>query len=151
MKQTFLLFCLLAIAGLQTAGAQDKSQTYAAVLTSFVDSHINSDFKKLNQILSDDATYKIPRQDQLIVQQKTALLEAMRQTKGVVQNCSSSSEILAKTDAFVIAKVNFKYPEFTQENYLTLEKDANSAWKISQVYKVFNTTGGSSSPVTTAF
>lgn len=151
--KTLCIFLLAIFAGFQAATAKEREdKPFKTVIQYFIDSHINSDAKKLNEVLSEEAVYRIPRRGKIMQQSRSELLSALRKDNGVVQNCSSQFEILGATDALVLARVDFKYPEFTQQNYLTLEKEDNKEWKITVVYKIFNDNApsGSPAPVSTA-
>jgi len=90
--------------------------------------------------LSDDACVKIPRAEKVIVQHKSSLVNEMREEKGIVQACTSKYEIIAHSDALVIARVDFQYENFKQHNFVILEKNDDKEWKITQVCKVFQNT-----------
>jgi hypothetical protein len=62
----------------------------------------------------------------------------MKKEAGVQQNCSANYEVLAKSDALVIARVDFGYQDCIQHNYLIVEKNAGHDWKITQVCKIFD-------------
>jgi len=113
---------------------------YEKILTSFIDSYTKSDYKKLNDILSDDACVKIPRAEKVIIQRKSSLVDEMREEKGTMQACTSKYEVIAHTDAIVIARVDFQYENFKEQNFVTLEKNDNKEWKITQICKVFQNT-----------
>jgi hypothetical protein len=62
----------------------------------------------------------------------------MKNTAGTQQNCQSNYEVLANSDALVIARVDFTYHDNIQHNYLIVEKNDNQEWKITQVCKMFD-------------
>ncbi|GAB3914130.1 hypothetical protein GCM10028826_27590 [Mucilaginibacter boryungensis] len=125
-------------AAISTGYASDKTTPgYNEVINNYIDSYINGNYKKLDKVLSDDACVKIPRADVVLVHSKSKLLEKMKGEGNITQNCESEYKVLDKSDAMIIAKVDFKYREFTQHNYLVLEKDENKEWKITQVCRFF--------------
>ncbi|HKG06819.1 MAG TPA: hypothetical protein VKB19_10200, partial [Pedobacter sp.] len=69
----------------------------------------------------------------IIAHTKSDLVRFCKKIQGVVLNCASYHEILSSSDCVVIARVDFKFPEFVQQNYVTVEKDASGAWRISQI------------------
>jgi hypothetical protein len=152
MRNKILLACVILglSAAVNTGYATDKGTPgYKEVISSYIDSYINSNYKMLDNVLSDDANVKIPRADVVLVHNKSKLLAQMKSEAGVKQNCWSEYKVLDKSDAMIIAKVDFKYNEFTQHNYLVLEKDENKEWKITQVCKFFEdvkTPGGQQNP-----
>ncbi len=150
MKLKILLICLLALgAGMQYASANTKPapKNNSEVIQYFIDSHMNADHKTLDMILDDDASYKISAQNKLITHSRSALINAMKGDKGIVQNCTSSFEIIKQTDVMTLARVDFKYPGFNQQNILLIEKGAGDTWKISRVYKFFDDAAPGKSPV----
>lgn len=122
--------------------------SYEKIILAFIDSYTKSDYKKLDEILSDDASIKIPRAETVIVQHKSSLISQMREEKGIVQACTSKYEIIAHSDAIVIARVDFQYENFKQHNFVVLEKNDDKEWKITQVYKVFQNNDKSVEPST---
>ncbi|GGB09076.1 hypothetical protein GCM10011500_26080 [Mucilaginibacter rubeus] len=110
---------------------------YASVIRDFIDSHMTSNFKKLKSIMSDNSVLKLPRGEKVLVQEKDDLVSMMKKDAGTQQNCQSNYEVLAKSDAMVIARVDFNYENCTQHDYLIIEKNDRHDWKITQVCKMF--------------
>jgi hypothetical protein len=141
MKIKVFLACiiiLLSAAATQANSGVKVSPGYDSVIKDFMESHMKSDHKKLNAILNYDASIKIPRGEQVIVQNKMSTVEQMKENAGTQQNCECSYEVLGKSDAIVIARVDFKYGNCVQHNYLTIEKDQDKEWKITQDCKIFD-------------
>ncbi|MGN8071974.1 nuclear transport factor 2 family protein [Mucilaginibacter sp. SG564] len=141
MKNKFLVACLVSLLSVTSiyayTGPKTEGAGYAAVIRDFIDSHMNGNYKELNKILDENYTLKIPRGNKVILQNKSSLVEAMKKEAGTQQNCQSNYEVLAKSDALVIARVDFSYHDSIQHNYLTLERDDDNNWKITQVCKMF--------------
>jgi hypothetical protein len=142
MRNKFLLVCMIlgSFAAVNKTYALDGgvAPSYKDVINNYIDGYVNGNYKKLDKVLSDDASVKIPRADVVLVHSKNNLMEQLKKDgNGVKQNCQSNYEVVAKSDAMIIAKVDFKYNDFTQHNYLVLEKNENKEWKITQVCKFF--------------
>ncbi|MDF3077286.1 MAG: hypothetical protein K0S09_1175 [Sphingobacteriaceae bacterium] len=135
MKAKILI--LLIAAGLGSGSAVAQTKSCEPIIQNFIESHINSDAKALNKILSSEAVYKVPKQANLRVQSRTDVISAMQRVSGTKQNCTGTFQVLGNTEAFVLARVDFKYPEFTQQNFLTIERNDGSDWKITMVCKAF--------------
>jgi hypothetical protein len=139
MKSKILAVCMVCIS-LAAASAHSStnknSSTYDKVILDFIDSHENSDYKKLDKVLNDDACLKLPRGEKVLVQSKESLVGEMKKDQGTQQNCESKYEVLAKSNAMVIARIDFKYSNCTQHDYLILEKNDDKDWKITQVCKM---------------
>lgn len=111
------------------------------VIEAFAQSHISTDANKMEKILSADALMKFSKGTEVLSQGHSAIVNLMRKNQGTKQNCSTVVDILASSDAMVLAKVNFVYEGFTIENYLTLELDRSQNWKITRINKFFNDAG----------
>jgi hypothetical protein len=136
--KSFLLFTVLG-AVLTTATYANIHPSVAAkvVLDEYAESHLNTDANKLERILSYDALMKFSKGTDVLSQGQSAMLKVMRQNQGIKQNCSTQVDVLASSDAMVLAKVNFVYEGFTVENFLTLELDKNKNWKITRINKFY--------------
>jgi len=143
MKKNLLVALMIMVLAATTNNGfsvPNSIPSYEKILLQFIDSYTKSDYKKLDEILSDDACVKIPRAEKVIVQHKSSLVNEMREEKGIVQACTSKYEIIAHSDALVIARVDFQYENFKQHNFVILEKNDDKEWKITQVCKVFQNT-----------
>jgi hypothetical protein len=139
MKNKFLLACIIGLLSASTIYARPVAETeYTSVIRDFIDSHMTSNFKKLKSIMSDNSVLKIPRGEKVLVQEKDDLVSMMKKDAGTQQNCASSYEVLAKSDAMVIARVDFNYENCAQHDYLIIEKNDKQDWKITQVCKMFD-------------
>lgn len=148
MKNKLLVVCmiigLLATTNSSFATAH-KAPAYETVIDDYIDSYVNSNFKKLDKVLGDEARVKMPRGEKVIVQNKSDLLERMK-ADATKQDCTSEYEIIAKSDAIILARVDFQYANFKQQNFLTIEKDENNQWKITQVCRIFKNNNEPATP-----
>ena len=132
------IILILSAAASQANSGQKVAPGYDKVIKDFIEGHMKSDHAKLKNVLNDDASIKIPRGETVIVQKKSDIVAQMRQSEGTQQNCEPTYEVLAKSDAIVIARVDFKYTNCIQHNYLILEKNQDKEWKITQDCKIFD-------------
>lgn len=158
MKRQLLMVCLFL--GLTTAAtksnAADKDPAdFRTVISSYITSYVNADYKMLDKILADNASVKIPRAETVLNHSREDVIAQMRKDAGTHQNCEYKYQVLNKSDAMVMAEVDFTYAGFVQHNYLVLEKNDNKEWKITQVCKFFidspkpnNMGGNDTAPVT---
>ncbi|RYU91386.1 hypothetical protein EWM62_05445 [Mucilaginibacter terrigena] len=139
MKKKILITCLMWVLGgaLVNATPDREGRMYDKVIKTFIESHMTSAYQKLNSVLADNAVFKLSRGEGILVQTKSALVEQLKKEPAINQNCDYSYDIMAESDAIVIAKVNFFYPDGVQENYLMLERNPDKEWKIANVYKMF--------------
>ncbi|MEO3408077.1 hypothetical protein AAFN85_29455 [Mucilaginibacter sp. CAU 1740] len=139
MKRTLFLACIISLLSASLLNASTPgNRDYTSVIRDFIDSHMTTDVKKFKDIMDDRATLKIPRGEKVLVQEKDDLVNSMKGEAGTQQNCTSAYEVLAKSDALVIARVDFNYENTIQHHYLIIEKNANMDWKITQVCKMFD-------------
>ena len=132
------IILILSAAVSQANPGQKVAPGYDKVIKDFIESHMKSNHAKLENALNDGASIKIPRGETVLVQNKTDIVAQMKQSEGVQQNCESAYEVLAKSDAIVIARVDFTYANCIQHNYLILEKNQDKEWKITADCKIFD-------------
>ncbi len=132
-----IIFILSATVSQANSGKKD-APGYDKVIKDFIESHMKSNHAKLESVLNDEANIKIPRGEAVLVQNKSDIVAQMQQSEGVQQNCESGYEVLAKSDAIVIARVDFKYANCIQHNYIILEKNQDKEWKITEDCKIFD-------------
>ncbi|SKB49894.1 nuclear transport factor 2 family protein [Daejeonella lutea] len=131
----FSAVLIAAIANLSFAGFPPRD--IKSILSEFADSHVNSDVRKMEGILSETAVLKFTRENEVQTYSQQSIIHLMKLNLGVKQNCTTQIGVIADSDALAIAKVNFIYDGFVIENYLTLEWH-KGAWKITRIDKFFN-------------
>lgn len=140
MKITILKACLVGILAAFSISAYSGpiKGDYDSVVKEYIDSHMNGNYKLLKKIMNNEATFQIPRAEKVVVQTKSDIVDAMKSEGGVKQNCEAKYEVVAKSTALVMVRVDFSYDNCVQQNFLVLEKNDDKQWKIAQVYKIFN-------------
>lgn len=141
MKRRVFLACMILVlsAAVSNASPKDKSGPgYDSVIKDFIESHMRSNHRKLEMVMDNDANIKISRGESVIVQNRSNVVDELNNNEGTVQNCEPEYEVLGKSDAIIIARVDFKYENCVQHNYITLEKNENKQWKITQDCKIFD-------------
>lgn len=140
MKITILKACLVGILTAFSISAYSGPIVgdYDSVVKEYIDSHMNGNYKLLKKIMSNEATFQIPRAEKVVIQTKSDIVDAMKTEGGVKQNCEAKYEVVAKSTALVMVRVDFCYDNCVQQNFLVLEKNDDKQWKIAQVYKIFN-------------
>lgn len=112
-----------------------------SLIEDFIDCHLNSNPRKLNTIMEDNAVVKFTRNNKLITHSKADVLKLLKSIEGVKQtNCQYEHTILFEDDCIVLVRVDFKYPSGIQQNFLSLEKTQDK-WKIVKVYRTYKNTG----------
>jgi hypothetical protein len=131
------LISLLAALSVKTY-AKTIPDSFKQVVSDYIDCHMNYNYRKLGRIMNDDAAFKIPRDEKVIILTKSDMVGEMKNSKGIKQNCEASFQVVAKSTSLAMVRVDFDYENCTQQNFLVLEKNADKEWKITQVYKIFN-------------
>jgi hypothetical protein len=137
LKNFFICTVLGVVLMSTTFAANLPAGNARAILDAYAESHLNTDASKLEKILSADALMKFSKGPEVLSQGQTAIIKLMRQNQGIKQNCSTLVDVLASSEAMVLARVNFVYEGFVIENYLTLEADKNQNWKITRINKFY--------------
>lgn len=130
----FFLSFFLAFFTLLDASAQTTkdSTAFNNIIKNYIKGTIQSDFKTLRIVLSNNAELKIPRFDKIILYKKDDLIQQMKSQVRVKLNCTYDYSTLFYSDAIGMAKIKLNYPNFNQFQYLTIEK-LNGEWKIIQI------------------
>lgn len=141
MKLKALVILLLGITiTSQIVAAEKPTASHKSVINYYMESYMNSDYKKLKAILSEDAVFTSNRDVRVIKHKASEVLSELKKNEGVIQrDCNISSTIVSETDALVIARIDINYELFdgAQQNFVIIEKNNNGDWKITNVYKVF--------------
>lgn len=143
MKLKIFVILLLGITITNQTYAVDKekpTRSHQSVLSCFMESYLNTDYKLLKGVLSKDAMFTSNRADMILNHKAEDVLNFMKKNNGVVQgDCTIDSTILSQTDAIVIARVDVHYELFEgdQQNFVVIEKSKSGDWRITKVYKMF--------------
>ena len=139
MNLKSLLFCAVLCAAITSSAFANNrpAPNVKTVINEFAESILDTDTDKLSRIMSSDALLKFTQGDGVQTQSQSSILKHMKLNKGSLQNCSARVEVLASSNAMVMAKVDFIYQDFIVENYLCLELDRNDNWKITRINKFF--------------
>lgn len=135
-KIKFLL--LVAILGVaSTVLAKPQNTDYKKVINAFIESRINTDYKTMKTILSEDAVEKLPRVNMTYKSNAADLLKIMKSNDGVQQGCTSSYKILAESSGMIMVHIDFIYQQQIVSEFLTLERSSSEEWKVTQINKFF--------------
>ena len=136
--KSFLFGAVLSTALTLTAFANNRPfKTAKNIISEFAESHVNTDASKLSRILSKDAILKFTKGEEILTQNQPSIMKLAKQNDGIVQNCSTNFELIASSEALVLAKVDFIYEDFIIENFITIELDKNQGWQITRINKFF--------------
>jgi len=140
MRSRIFTACIIGIlSATTTTGFANPTKTndYHVIIEQFIDSHSTANYKAFRDITDDNATVKMSHGEMVIVQPRADLLTQMKSDSPIKLNCDANYEVLAKSGALVIARVDFVHGKDMQHNYLTIEKNKDKEWKITQVCTFF--------------
>lgn len=138
MKLRSLLFLAVLLAGTNVPSfAVNPPVDVKGTLNDFAESHMNTDAGKMQKIISPNAVMKFTLGTQVQTYSQQSILSLMKQNLGVKQNCSTQIDLVASSDALVLARVSFVYEGYVIENYLTVEWNGKN-WHITRIDKFFN-------------
>lgn len=140
MKKRILMFLAIlsiAVTTVNAAGVEPSRKVNASkaanVIDAFIEAQVKGDASLFKQILADDIILKVNRPNRINCHTKDALLNYYKQNPAVLLNCAPDYEVLSSSDASIMARIDFKFPTFVQQNFVSLEKDSTGVWKITQL------------------
>jgi len=143
MKYKIFIACLIGALTITTKTYALKPGSEAGfdgIITKFINSIINSDPRLLDEVLAKDLRFKIPHGDHLMVFGKAEVVDDMKSRHGFQQHYEPAYTVLTKSDVVAIVRIDFNYEDTVMENVITIEKNAEQGWKVTQVYELFETT-----------
>lgn len=144
MKGKVLLYAVMLSIATTVANARpdypSKSVNAKAsnVIEAFIEAHTNADAALFNAILNNDAVLKLSRQEQIVTHTKSELVSFYKKSGPITLNCSSDYKVLSSCQCRVMARIDFKFPQFVQQNYVTIEKDKKGQWKITHINRFYS-------------
>ena len=107
------------------------------IVTNFANCFMHPNADILRTILDDEAVMKMPRFNTVIIQTKDQLTQEAQANAGTSQNCASEISVLSSSNAILVAEVTFRYSDFQESVYVTVERSGEQ-WKITQMVKMFS-------------
>ncbi|WP_256004690.1 MULTISPECIES: nuclear transport factor 2 family protein [Pedobacter] len=142
MKRRILMYTMMlgivytaAVAGPEKP-VKNVNESCSTVIEAFVSAYTNGDADLFKRVLHDDAVMSVNRKDQTIKHTRNALISFYKKTGGMKLNCEASHEVISDNGCMMMVRVDFKYPEFVQQNYLTIEKAKSGKWTVTQINRI---------------
>jgi hypothetical protein len=102
----------------------------------YIDAISHGKVKEIAGILDSDVKLTMNYGDKLVNYGKADILRAIRNDKGVEQNCSTEYAIIEQNPAQTIIKVTLKYDGFSRVNLVNMA-NTSKGWKITNISSVF--------------
>ncbi|MDF3077028.1 MAG: hypothetical protein K0S09_917 [Sphingobacteriaceae bacterium] len=141
MKTLKITFASLALVLFTFAGKADgkkvdekMSMTYA--VKTFVNAFSHGKASGISEIFDDNVKLTTSRGSKIVTYSKSDILQMLKNTNGVEQNCKTSYSVIENLPSQVIVKVNQAYDSFTKINYVTMAQ-TDKGWKITNISSAF--------------
>jgi len=92
----------------------------------------NGKMADLGDILDEQMKFTVARSEKVISYSKSQLLNSLKQSENVVQNCDTDYDVEKINSSQALVKVIMKYEGFTKINYINLE-NTKTGWKIMNI------------------
>ncbi len=90
----------------------------------------------LPEVLDNSVKFSSTRGEKIVSHNKSEMLNALKISENVKQNCSTSYNVVEATPSFSVVKVTMKYDNFSRVSYLNLA-NTGKGWKITSVSTSF--------------
>ncbi len=141
MKNKILtIFMLLILIVNKSSAIENPKNDYQEVIEAYRDSFLNTDYKKLKKILDPNAVFGYNRAEKVIKYDALTFLNNMYKNQGMVQqDCEAKTVVITASSSQVIAQIDVNYLNFDnrQQHVITIEKDDEGKWKITNIFKYF--------------
>lgn len=125
-----MLVTVVSAQGRTNAGAEK-------VILGFIESYLNTDHKAMEKLILSDAYELLPRENKVLRISAADIIRQMKANGLVKQQCTSSYYTIAESEAMIVAKVDFHYDGHIVREFITLTRDRENEWKISEIKKFF--------------
>ena len=120
-----------------TQAAPDKPGTMKdQVISAYIDCTTQGNLQNMDQIFSDNFQHTMNRNGNLFTINKKEMIDFLKATKDVKQNCETTYSIVEESRDCMIAKVSMKYANFTKVDLVTICA-GEAGWSVSQVVSTY--------------
>jgi hypothetical protein len=105
-------------------------------VNTYVNAVTHGQISDMDVVIDQNAKFSMLRGTKMLSLTKDQVIETVKNTENVDQQCTVSTAIGESNNDITIVKVDMKYSTFTRTNYVTLANTGNG-WKITSVYSVF--------------
>ncbi|SKB31608.1 nuclear transport factor 2 family protein [Daejeonella lutea] len=115
--------------------AKEKLEMNYALKT-YISAVAEGKIAALPEVLDNGVKFSSSRGEKIVSHNKAEMLNALKASENVKQNCSTSYTIVEGTPTFSVVKVTMKYDTFSKVSYLNLS-NTGKGWKITSVSTSF--------------
>ena len=136
--KTVISACLLLIS-VSAFAADDENKEKLNIdntLNTYVEAVTNGKIDGLKDILAEDVKFSVARSETVINYTKSQLLNSLKESENVVQNCRTDYKVVKINSLQAMVKVIMKYEGFRKINYINLDK-TRTGWKITNISSAY--------------
>jgi hypothetical protein len=126
------LLTIVSLSAFAADGEKSEKLKINYTLNTFVDAMANGQMEDLGDILDDQMKFTVVRSEKVINYSKSQLLNSLKQSENVVQNCDTDYDVEKINSSQALVKVIMKYEGFTKINYINLD-NTKTGWKITSI------------------
>jgi hypothetical protein len=132
--KTMMALALIAVCGFASASPKtnDGSATKQSVVDTYLNAVVHGNMNGIGNAIDDNAHFYIERGVRVQTTDKRQVLDNLKATANIDQNCECSSTVLKEGDTFLVEKVEMKYNEVTRTDVITAQL-SDDGWKITKV------------------
>ena len=137
LKMAVLSIALLAVFGVaNVAKASGVPLTENDVINTYVNAMTQGKVTGINAAFDEHATFSMLQGKKVVNISKSDMLAFFNETKGVQQNCTTSTSVIENNANNSIVRVDMQYGNHIRSNYVTMV-NTEDGWKITDVYTIF--------------
>ena len=125
-------FLTISVSAFAADDVNNEKLNIDNTLNTYVGAIANGKMNGLKNILADDMKFTVARAEKVTNYNKAQLLNSLKESENVVQNCSTEYEVVKINSLQAMVKVIMKYEGFSKINFISLDKTGTS-WKITSI------------------
>jgi len=133
---TAALLIAFSFSAFAADGTSKEKREMNYALKTYVEAITKGKIADLDEVLAKDVNFSHTRGEKIISHNKAEMLNALKVSENVKQNCTTSYSIVEATPSFSVVKLVMKYDGFSKVSYLSLGNTGNG-WKITSVSTSF--------------
>lgn len=131
------LLVILSVSAFAEEKPSNEKLEMNYALKTYIDAVAYGKVQALKDVLNDDVKFSFAQGKRILSFGKTEMLDFMKTTENVEQNCDLSFSTVEENSTQAIVKVSMKYKEFTRDSYINLLR-TDKGWKITNVSSSFS-------------
>lgn len=141
LNSIFIVFALIGALVAMTSmsfakGKTPRNTNPITVIDSYIQIATAGNTDGIQHLFSDDFKWTQSSNAKTKTYSKSEIVNFLKSSKGIKQNCQTTYNIMEKNDNCVMVKVEMKYDNFTKIECITL-CNVNQEWTINQIIESY--------------